>query len=87
LVKQGEAGAGAESRLEARVGADRWLFRRARPRRKCLLQQLVGRRETRLGEPARAPIARGDGRRAARIGGGTFVIEGVCRIESDHAQA
>jgi hypothetical protein len=37
-VEQGKAGAGAESRLEARVGADGWLFWRSRPGRKRLFQ-------------------------------------------------
>ena len=84
-VEQGEAGAGAESRLEARVGADGWLFRRPRPTRKYLLEQRVRRRGTRRGEPPRSPPRRGDRRFAERIGGGSFVIERVGGIESDHA--
>ena len=83
-VEQSEAGAGAESRLEARVGADGWLVRRPRPGRKRLLQQWVGRRETGRDEPARAPPRRGAARRAGRIGGGSFVVEGIGGRESDH---
>jgi hypothetical protein len=37
LIQQSETGAGAESRLKARVGADGWPVRRPRPRRKHLL--------------------------------------------------
>ena len=55
LIEQSEAGAGEESRLEARVGAGGRLFRRPRPGRKRLFQQWVGRRDTRRGALARAP--------------------------------
>ena len=37
-----------------------------------------------FGAPARPPSRQGDGRRAARFGGGSFVIEEVGRSESDH---
>jgi hypothetical protein len=87
LIQQSEAGAGAERRLEARVGADGWLFRRTRPRRKGLFRQWVGPSRVRFLTPARPPPRQGDGRLAARIGGGRFVIEGVGGRESDHARA
>jgi hypothetical protein len=84
-VEQGEPGAGVESRVAARVGADGWLFRRPRPRRKCLFQRWVGRRGTRLRAPARPPPQQqGDRRLPGRVGGGSFTIEWVCRSESDH---
>ena len=86
LIQQSEAGAGEESRLEARVGADGWLFRRPRPGRKRLFQQWVGRRETGRGAPARRRRG-GDRRRAARIGGRGFVVEDVGGIESNHGLA
>ena len=62
LIQQSEAGAGEESRLEARVGADGWLFRRPRPGRKRLFQQWVGRRGT------AARRSRRDRRRGAATG-------------------
>jgi hypothetical protein len=55
LIQQSEPGAGAESRVAVGSGADGWLFRRTRPRRKSLFQQRVGRLETRRGEPGAAP--------------------------------
>jgi hypothetical protein len=45
------------------------------------------RRGTRRGESGRPPTGRVDRRIAARIGGGIFVIEWVCRSESNHVQA
>jgi hypothetical protein len=84
LIQQSKAGAGEERRVRARVGADGWLFRRPRPRRKRLFQQRVGRGETRRGAPARPPPRRGDGRRPQRIGGGSFVVEWLGGGESDH---
>ncbi len=84
LIQQSEAGAGAERRLIARVGADGWLFWRTRPSRKSLFQQRVVWRGTGFGAPARPPSGQGDGRRAARIGGGSFVVKDVGGRESDH---
>jgi hypothetical protein len=86
-VEQGEAGAGEESRLEARVGADGWLVRRPRPRRKRLFQRWIGRRGTRRGEPARSPPRRGDRRLPTRLGARSFVIEDVWEGELDHGRA
>ena len=86
LIQQSEAGAGEESRLEARVGADGWLFRRPRPGRKRLLQQWVGRRETRRGEPARSP-PRGDGAAPRGSAAGVSSSKDVGGSESDHGLA
>ena len=87
LVEQGEAGAGEEARLDAGAGADGWPVRRPRPGRKRLFRQWVGRRGTRRGEPARPPPRQGDRLLAARIGGGSFVIEDVGGRESGHGLA
>jgi hypothetical protein len=81
LVEQSETGAGEKSA----VGAYNASGRRPRPRRKRLLQQLVGGRDVRRGEPARPPPRQGDGRPLGRVAGGTFVVEGVGGRESDHA--
>ena len=83
LIQQSEAGAGEESRLDARVGADGRLFRRPRPERKRLFQQWVGRRET--GRGGRRDRRRGKARRrAARSAAGVSSSKEVGGIESDH---
>ena len=69
-IEQSEAGASEEGRVGA--GADAWFLRRPRPRRKCSLQQWVGRRGTGCVQPARPAPRRDDRRRAARIAGAEF---------------
>ena len=81
LVEQREPGAGEET-LRAR--SRRWSFGgRAQDGNACC-NSWVSRRATRPVAPARPPPRRGDGRRPERIGGGSFVVEGVGGIESDH---
>ena len=84
LVEQGEPGAGAESRLEAYVGANGAYFGgRAQDGNARSDSGLA----TRRGKPARPPPGRDDRRLPKRIGGGRFVSEGVGGRESNHGQA
>ena len=79
-VEKREPGAGEKNPIGAGGGCPR----RLRPSWKSSFQQGVRRRETRRGEPARPPPQRNDGRLAARIGGGRFVVKDAGGIESDH---